>query len=475
MRIGWTKTFAAALCAANFTASFAVADPASWAMKRQAPAEQSSSSIWPWSKSTTPATRQPAVAGHAQEPVSPIWHPIQYMKNATSKNGKIASSQHPTMPPADAKADPLSLSTPTGPPTPEFFIFAAQMCEHQGDIQQARSNFQRALSMWPGHVEVLRAAARMEDRLGNMPLAENLYSQAAKSNPQHAGALNDLGLCLARQGKLQPSVQVLEQAIQLQPTKALYRNNAATVLVEMHQDQRALAHLAAVHAPAEANYNLGQLLVERGRPTDAVPYFQAALQQNPGMQPAQDALAKLQGNRMAAAKPRPQTISVPVSATPTAPPATTSATAAALPTVTAPPVTTAQVAAPAPAAAQLPVATQPAAPAQTPVAATTAAPPQTQVVAQPLPAAPTPVTVQTPVQAAPVTPITPIAPQSQVAEQTPVPAPASTPIPAIAQPQAVAQQPIATQTPAPAPAATVAPAPQYVPPVATLPTGEIVR
>ena len=86
---------------------------------------------------------------------------------------------------------------------------------------------------------------------------------------------------------MQPSLQALEQAVQLQPSKALYRNNAATVLVEMHQDQRALAHLAAVHGAADANYNLGQLLVERNRAADAAPYFQAALQQNPGMQQAQ--------------------------------------------------------------------------------------------------------------------------------------------------------------------------------------------
>jgi Tfp pilus assembly protein PilF len=176
-----------------------------------------------------------------------------------------------------------------------LFISAAQMYERQGDVTQARQNYQQALSMWPGHVDVLRAAARMEDRGGDLPLAESLYRQACASNPQHAGALNDLGLCLARQGKLEASVQTIEQAIQLQPDKALYRNNAATVLVEMRQDQRALGHLAAVHGPADANYNFGQLLVQRGRPADATPYFEAAVAQNPQMEPAHVALAKLRG------------------------------------------------------------------------------------------------------------------------------------------------------------------------------------
>jgi Tfp pilus assembly protein PilF len=207
------------------------------------------------------------------------------------------------MPPVTAAPAPVALNKPTAPPTPELFIYAAEMCENHGDVPQARQNYQRALNMWPGHVEVLRSAALMEDRQGNLPLAENLYRQAVTANPQHAGAVNDLGLCLARQGKLDQSLQSLEQAVQLQPTKALYRNNAATVLVEMHQDQRALAHLAAVHGPAEANYNLGQLLVARNRSSEAAPYFQAALQQNPAMQPAQEALAKLQGNEITASAP----------------------------------------------------------------------------------------------------------------------------------------------------------------------------
>jgi hypothetical protein len=61
----------------------------------------------------------------------------------------------------------------------------------------------------------------------------------------------------------------------------------------MRQDQRALAHLSAAHAPAEANYDLGQLLVQRNRPQDAAKYFQAALNIDPAMQPAQAALAQL--------------------------------------------------------------------------------------------------------------------------------------------------------------------------------------
>jgi len=254
----------------------------------------------------------------------PAWkHPIAFVQ---SKFGETpigwkkssAATTHPVMHAAAPRTDAISLSVPTGPPTPEFFILAAQMCERQNDVPQARQNLQRALSMWPGNSEVLRAAARLEDRQGNLPLAETLYQQAVASAPQNAVALNDLGLCLAREGKLEQSLQVIEQSIQLKPDSSLFRNNAATVLVEMRQDQRALAHLSAVHNPAEANYNLGQLLVNRGRANEASPYFAAALQQNPGMQQAADALAKLPGNQVAAAPVAPALVA-PQQTAPAAP------------------------------------------------------------------------------------------------------------------------------------------------------------
>lgn len=314
MHTAWRKSISVAVSALGLTATTVLADPASMAMSRRpAPAAQpaTSSSIWPWSKSA-PANPTPAAAPMmAQAPptwqsvqpgaplpsaeISPFKHPIKYLGASFSEMpvGKSKPTTHPLMQPAQPRTDAISLSVPTGPPTPEFFIVAAQMCEKQGDLPQARQNLQRALAMWPGNADLLRAAARMEDRQSNMPLAENLYQQAVTANPQNAAALNDLGLCLAREGKLEPSSQVLEQAIHLQPDKSLYRNNAATVLVEMRQDQRALGHLAAVHNAADANFNLGQLLVDRGRPGDAVTYFQTALQLNPSMQQATDALAKL--------------------------------------------------------------------------------------------------------------------------------------------------------------------------------------
>jgi Tfp pilus assembly protein PilF len=252
----------------------------------------SSSGSWEfWKSSPAPASTawQNSPPAPTNSEPSPLWHPVDY----------VSAKWHgtaPVYPPVQANPtyhDSIALSNAAGPPTPALFIAMAQITERQGNVPEARHELQHALAMWPNDIELLRAAARMEDRVGNLPVAESLYHRAVTANPQHPGALNDYGLCLAREGKLEQSIQMIEQAVYLQPDKPLYRNNAATVLVEMRQDPRALAHLSAVHAPAEANYNLGQLLVERNRPQDAAKYFQAALGIDPAMQPAQTALAQL--------------------------------------------------------------------------------------------------------------------------------------------------------------------------------------
>ena len=301
MRRTWLTSVAAALCVVVTSLVPVAASPAGM-FQGARPTTKSTSGSWAtsWKFWQRDAKTQPAFvtrqAAAPSEHISPLWNPVRYL-SATWSETPIAAvmRRDKTTQSAPERHDQIALNTPTGPPTPQFFTAMAQMSERQGNIPQARRQFQQALSMWPNDVEVLRAAARMEDRQGQLPLAESLYQRAVATNPQHAGALNDLGLCLARQGKLQQSAQCIEQAIHLQPDKALYRNNAATVLVEMRQDQKALAHLSAVHGPAASNYNLGKLLVDRGRPHEALAYFQSAVELDPAMEPARAAIAQLHG------------------------------------------------------------------------------------------------------------------------------------------------------------------------------------
>ncbi|MGI9455108.1 MAG: tetratricopeptide repeat protein, partial [Aeoliella sp.] len=142
-----------------------------------------------------------------------------------------------------------------------------------------------------------------EDRQGRLVEAERYYQQATVCAPQETGALNDLALCLARQGKLEPSAEILHRAIRIEPTKALYRNNMATVLMELGEQQDAMLHLMAAHPPATAFYNMGHLLEKGGKLPAAAAHYAEATRLDPSMRAAQAAFARINP----AAQPVPQT------------------------------------------------------------------------------------------------------------------------------------------------------------------------
>jgi tetratricopeptide (TPR) repeat protein len=192
-----------------------------------------------------------------------------------------------------SKLDPTSLGFASGPPNAALFLSMAQLSDRGGNTPHAREMYRSTLSLEPQNLEALLGLARLEDREGNLPEAASLYQQAVAIAPQDARALNDLGLCFARSGQLDFSLQALSAATRIQPTKPLYRNNIAKVLVELNRLGEAAAELAAAHPPAAVEYNMAVLLEQRGRTAEAVPYLVRATQIDPQFGPAAELLVQL--------------------------------------------------------------------------------------------------------------------------------------------------------------------------------------
>ena len=107
--------------------------------------------------------------------------------------------------------------------------------------------------------------------------------------------MNDLGLCYAKQGKLDAAVEVLERAVLHSPTSIRYRNNLASILVNTGRADAALQQLTSVHGVAVAHYNVGFLLAKRGEAELARQHLTLALHANPQLEPARQFLAQLGG------------------------------------------------------------------------------------------------------------------------------------------------------------------------------------
>ncbi len=187
MRRAWLTTLGAALCVATTTTRPVAASPAGMTLGAQPVAAKSSTGSWTeklkfWDKDTTAppsfATPQTAARQPVSKPtdaISPWRNPISYFTAAMSETPVATALKSDGAGQKSPKlSDKLSLDTPTGPATPQFYIATSQMSERQGNATQARQQLQQALAKWPRDVELLRAAARMEDRQGNLPLAESL-------------------------------------------------------------------------------------------------------------------------------------------------------------------------------------------------------------------------------------------------------------------------------------------------------------
>ncbi len=261
-----------------------------------ASADDSGSSGWKlprwWGKKETPSDSQ----FFYQKPEPPPSTTAR-ITSAMTDNSAVRAARS-WMAPDDKvelpkKPDALSLSQPTGKPTPTLMVSLAQVRERQGDLDGARQMYQQALAAGPKRVATLRELGHFEDRQNRLADAERYYAEAAKFAPQNPAVLNDLALCLARQGKAEPSVSVLSQAIQLEPTKPLYRNNMATVLMELGAQHEAMQHLMAVHPPAAAYYNMAHLLEKGGQMEAAAAHYAEAARLDPSMTAAQSALARV--------------------------------------------------------------------------------------------------------------------------------------------------------------------------------------
>lgn len=205
----------------------------------------------------------------------------------------------------------------SGPATPQLYISMAKLADHGGNVEQAKSLYQQALGVDPNNLEALLSLARVHDREGQLALAVQTYQRAVGAHPQSSQACNDLALCVARQGDLQSSARLLEQAVSLDPQKALYRNNLAKVLVELNFLDHAVAHQTAVHGPAAGQYNVGVLLMQRGRTDEAKRFVSTAARLDPQLEAATTLLSQLtaDGEQQVAQQP-----ATPTPADPVAPP-----------------------------------------------------------------------------------------------------------------------------------------------------------
>ena len=127
--------------------------------------------------------------------------------------------------------------------------------------------------------------ASQHHRAGRLQEAETLYSQVLDQQPNHADAMQLLGVLYNQTARPAEALSLLQRAIQLNQNRPDYYNNLGLVLAGQRRWD------AAIHAFekalllrrdfAQAHNNLGNVQAELGRFVDAIQSLQSALALEP--------------------------------------------------------------------------------------------------------------------------------------------------------------------------------------------------
>ena len=116
-------------------------------------------------------------------------------------------------------------------------------------------------------------------------IAENLYKEILKINPNHFGSIFYLGTLLVQTQRFELAKSLLYKATQINPNYAAAHNNLGATLKELGEYQNAInCYKKAIQIQPNlesAHFNLGLVFKELGEFTKAISYFKKAIQIHP--------------------------------------------------------------------------------------------------------------------------------------------------------------------------------------------------
>jgi predicted O-linked N-acetylglucosamine transferase (SPINDLY family)/glycosyltransferase involved in cell wall biosynthesis len=170
------------------------------------------------------------------------------------------------------------------PGVPEVLAAAARHYQ-SGQLDLAVDCLRTALSLEPDLPEVHNNLGIVLARQGKLAEASASFQEAVRCKPDFADAHNNLGNALRTQGTLEAAVAHLRQALHVRPDYVEAHGNLGIALEALGKLDEAAAHLykAVQYKPdyLEAVCNLGLVLWKLGRIDEALAQFQQAHRLNP--------------------------------------------------------------------------------------------------------------------------------------------------------------------------------------------------
>jgi tetratricopeptide (TPR) repeat protein len=159
----------------------------------------------------------------------------------------------------------------------------------RGYLDEAQVSFQQALRDDPASAEALYGIGSVYLNQNKNAAAREMFEQCVKLKPNYPDTLpdawNNLGVLATREGRIDDSVALFQQALKLNPRHLLALDNLGNAYrSEKRWDEaRQVLERAIEIAPedAEANYSLGMVFAQNGDNAKAYEHLQRALQARP--------------------------------------------------------------------------------------------------------------------------------------------------------------------------------------------------
>ncbi len=163
---------------------------------------------------------------------------------------------------------------------------AALAMHRQGQLNQAEALYREILQSQPQHFDALQLLATLAAQRKNSAAAVELFDQALRIDPNHAGVLVNRGVALRDLQRFDEALESYDRALRIRPDDADALNNRGVTLRDLNRHAQALESydraLRIKPDHADALNNRGNALVDLRRPDEALESYDRALRIKPG-------------------------------------------------------------------------------------------------------------------------------------------------------------------------------------------------
>ena len=201
----------------------------------------------------------------------------------------------------------VARDTSKSKPNAEIYVAYGRLCEgrsiepklptmHQQALRdEARKSYQKAIEVEPASNRGYLALAEYYMATDDLERAVQVCQKGLKKLPKEPQLWSQQGFCQCRKKDWPGAVESFRKAHQLDPENREYGTELGLCLARAGRVEESVACLTQVQGAAQAHYAVARMLERLNRPDQSKQHLQLALQLKPEWAPAQEMLARLDG------------------------------------------------------------------------------------------------------------------------------------------------------------------------------------